>query len=126
MSQTQNKSVRSREDNLKKFGKDKPSTQPDPSLKKAWRERKRQAQAMMDLILRYGTMTKKQLEKITSKKDLTLLEQLMLKYVSWWMKDNKILIDFINRHVPYAPTKTELTGEDWQDLSIKTIIINRW
>jgi hypothetical protein len=73
---------------------------------------------MMDLVLKYKDMTKDQLEDIAKDKTLTVLELLMIKYVTSGFKDNKMLMDMMNRHVPYAPTKTEITGEDGNAIKI--------
>lgn len=100
--------------------------QPTPQQKKAWRDRKRQAQKMMDMIKQMWDMKLSQVKKRLEKKDsLTMLEVLMLKYIELGMKDSKMLIDFMNRHVPYAPTKTEVTGEDWGAIQIKKIWENK-
>ena len=80
---------------------------PDPSYKKAWRERKRQAQKIMDMILKYQAMTKGQLEEISKNRDLTILELTMIRYVAGWMKNDKFLLDMLDRHISKAPTKVE-------------------
>lgn len=84
--------------------------------KRAWRDRKRQAQRMMDMLLTYQNMTKSQIEELWKKEDLTVLELLMLKYVTSGMKDNKMLVDMIDRHISKAPT--EITGKDWAPIEV--------
>lgn len=113
------KSANKWHDNLIPWSKD-PRTITNES-KKAWWDRKKQAQKMMKMVLDYGNMTKQEIEELSKKEDLTVLELLMIKYVVTGMKDTKILVDMINRHVPYAPVKTELTWEDWWALNIKDV-----
>lgn len=121
---SKNTSKRNKNDNLIPWAFTKvQGKQPTPEQKKAWRERKRQAQRIMDMILKYQTMTTGDLREYMekNKETLTVLEYTMMKYVTEWMKDKKMMIDMINRHIPYAPTKTEITGEDWGALSITTV-----
>ena len=96
--------------------------QPDPKLKKEWRERKRQAQRMMDMILQYQTMTQEELKEMASRKDLTVLELLMIRYVTQWMKDNKMLVDMLDRHISKAPTEQKIEHE-W---NITSNIVKIW
>ncbi len=88
-----------------------------PKDKSEWRDRRRQAQRMMDLVLKYQTMTKSDLEKLDQDK-LTILELSMIKYVTSWMKDNKMLTDMIDRHISKAPQQLEHTGANGWDISI--------
>jgi len=94
--------------NLLRFWKEKPVANPTPEQKKAGWERKRQAQKMMDMVLEYQSMTKEQLEALSNNKNLTILEILMIRYVITGMKDNKMLLDMIDRHVPKAPQKMDI------------------
>lgn len=89
--------------------------------KKAGRDRKRQAQRMMDMLLTYQNMTKSQIEELWKKEDLTVLELLMLKYVTSGMKDNKMLVDMIDRHIAKAPTQMELSWPDGWAISIQDL-----
>ena len=83
-----------------------------PEQKKAGRDRKKQWQAMMDMILKYQNMTFQQIKELAEDENamaqLSVLEVTMIKYIQAWFKDNKMLIDMVNRHVWYAPTKIEL------------------
>lgn len=89
--------------------------------KKAGRDRKRQAQRMMDMLLTYQNMTKSQIEELWKKEDLTVLELLMFKYVTSGMKDNKMLVDMIDRHIAKAPTQMELSWPDGWAISIQDL-----
>lgn len=62
---------------------------------------------------------KKYMEK--HKDELTVLEYTMMKYVTEGMKDKKIMLDMIDRHVSKAPTKQEVDLDG--NLSIKSIDI---
>lgn len=122
MSKTVVKSVeRPWNKNLKSYKKWE-APQPTPAQKSAGRERKRQAQKMMDMILQYQTMTKSDLEKLSQNKDLTVLELLMIRYVVSGMKDNKMLIDMMDRHISKAPTEQKIEHE-W---NINSTIVKIW
>jgi hypothetical protein len=86
--------------------------------KSAWRDRRRNAMKMMDLLLEYQSMTKDELQNLASNPNSTMLELLMVKYITWWMKDTRLLVDYMDRHVPKAPQKMELTWEDWWAIQI--------
>lgn len=96
--------------------------QPSPESKKAWRERRRQAQQMMDMILKYQHMTQQEMDEYVEQywSQLTILEHQMNRYVKQGGKDDKMLVDMINRHVPYAPTKTEISWPDGDSIRISS------
>lgn len=108
-------------DNLRRWWFEK--EQPDPALKKAWRDRKRQAQKIMWLVLEYQNMTTSELKEHMEKhKDnLTVLEYTMMKYVTEWMKDKKIMLDMIDRHISKAPTQMEISWENWWPIYISDL-----
>ena len=88
--------------------------QPTPEQKKAGRERKRQAKKILDHMMKMWSMTKQQrLEYVKQNPDELQMDELInIKYMEEIMK-GKLLVDWMNRHIPYAPQKTELTGTDW-------------
>ena len=100
--------------------------QPTPEQKKAGRDRKRQAQKIMALVLEYQNMTTGELKKYMEKHkdELTVLEYTMMKYVTEGMKDKKIMLDMIDRHISKAPTKQEVDLDG--KLSIQSIDIKIW
>ena len=73
------------------------------------------------MLLTYQNMTKSQIEELWKKEDLTVLELLMLKYVTSGMKDNKMLVDMIDRHIAKAPTQMELSWPDGWAISIQDL-----
>jgi len=77
----------------------------------------------MSLVLEYQNMTTGELKKYMEKHkdELTVLEYTMMKYVTEGMKDKKIMLDMIDRHVSKAPTKQEVDLDG--NLSIKSIDI---
>ena len=114
MSQTPTKTPKKDpRDNLRRWGFEK--KQPSPQAKKAGRERKRQARRMMDMVLQYQNMSVAELKKYMDKhkNNLTVLEYTMMKYVTEWMKDKKIMLDMIDRHISKAPAQMELTWSEW-------------
>lgn len=80
--------------------------------KKAGRDRRRQWQAMMDLILKYQNMTFQDIKALAEDENamaqLSVLEVTMIKYIQAWFKSDKMLVDMVNRHVGYAPQKIEI------------------
>lgn len=98
--------------------------QPTWEQKSAWRERKRNAQKIMDLILQFQTLTKKELEQLAedSKDTMTILEAQMVQYVLYWSKDKKMLIDMMNRHISYAPAQQEISWKDWWAIEVKSVL----
>lgn len=84
--------------------------QPDPKLKSQWRERKKQAQIIMDKMLKYSEMTVEQLEdEIKNKgKKMSVQDYLITKYVTSGTKSEKMLVDWMDRHIAKAPTQMEI------------------
>lgn len=107
-------------DNLRKGGFEK--KQPTPAQKSAGRDRKKQAQRMMDMVLKYQTLTQSELIEMSKKKDLTVLELLMIRYVTQGMKDNKMLVDMLDRHISKAPTEQKIE----HDGNITSNIVKIW
>lgn len=101
--------------------------QPTPEQKKAGRERKRQAQKIMSLVLEYQNMTTWELKEYMEKHkdEMTVLEYTMMKYVTEGMKDKKIMLDMIDRHIAKAPTQMEIWWIDekqwWNSINIKIV-----
>ena len=102
--------------------------QPDPKLKSQWRERKKQAQIIMDKMLKYSEMTVEELEnEIKNKwKKMSVQDYLITKYVTSGTKSEKMLVDWMDRHIAKAPTQMELEHKwdiniDLSELSIKAL-----
>lgn len=92
--------------------------QPSPELKKAWRERKREASKMMNYFKVMSEKSVAEIKKHVAEQgdNMIIREALICKYIIEWFKDKKIMQDIINRHVSYAPIKQEHTGDEWADL----------
>lgn len=110
--------------NLKSFDK---HPQPSREAKSAGWERRRQAQAFMDKVMEYQDMSAEEFEKIAKdmqqdKKGFTVRDLMAFRYASKSFNNDKFLIDWINRHISYAPQKTELTGEDGKAIAISTLL----
>ena len=106
------KTIKKRPNNLKnqkKFSKD---YQPSAAAKSAGRKARKQGQMIMDKLIEYQTMTSAQLEKIKKKKGVTIIELLLVQYVSRWFDDDKMLSDLLNRHISYAPSKHEVVEKE--------------
>ncbi len=92
--------------------------QPDPKLKSQWRERKKQAQIIMDKMLKYSEMTVEQLEdEIKNKgKKMSVQDYLITKYVTSGTKSEKMLVDWMDRHIAKAPTQIEMDSKNTLEL----------
>lgn len=89
--------------------------QPSPAAKAAWWERKRQAQVIMDKMLRYGEMTVEEIKaEIASKwEKMTVQDYLITKYVLAGTKSEKMLVDWMDRHISKAPQQIEQNMSWW-------------
>lgn len=94
-------------DNLTPFTSDR---QPSPEAKRAWRQRKKEAQRMMETLMWFQEMNAEQIKAYIDKHkdEMPVKDLVMLQYLEDILKNPKIRIDWINRHVPYAPQKQEL------------------
>lgn len=101
-------SKRNKNDNLIP-GKGLLNWQPSPEAKAAWWERKKQAQIIMDKMLRYGEMTVEEIKaEISSKwEKMTVQDYLITKYVLAGTKSEKMLVDRMDRHISKAPTQID-------------------
>lgn len=101
--------------------------QPSAELKKAGRERRRQAQRIMDKILELQGMPFSELANMMKKEnlwDMTAADVICLRYVNDVMK-GKLIVDFLNRHISYAPQDYNIgTSEDIQEIKIKVTKVN--
>lgn len=77
--------------------------------KSAGRERKKQAQIIMDKMLRYWEMTVEEIKaEIASKwEKMTVQDYLITKYVLAGTKSEKMLVDRMDRHISKAPTQID-------------------
>lgn len=75
--------------------------------KKAWWNRKRQAQELMDRILLYQRMTLEEINEIVMDaekvKKLTAIEAATYKYVKHMLEDPLAYERWLDRHIPKAP-----------------------
>ena len=65
----------------------------------------------MDKMKEFGGMSLEELEIYMKENQRTmkLEDAIILKYAQDVFKDKRMTIDYLNRHVSYAPTKQELT-----------------
>lgn len=80
----------------------------------------------MDLILKFQSMTKEEIETYIreGEKTMDIGSMIILKYVEDLIKSPKMRIDWLNRHVPYAPQKQEL--EHSGEMKVTTVIKKIW
>jgi len=85
-----------------------------PQQKSQWRDRRRQAQQIMDKMLKYSEMTVEQLEdEIDNKwKKMSVQDYLITKYVTSGTKSEKMLVDWMDRHIAKAPTQIEMDSKN--------------
>lgn len=91
--------------------------QPTPEQKKAGWERKRQAQAIMDTLMRYMHLTQAEFRDLIEKIKLhpeqyTVQDVLMSRYVSKTMYTDKLMLDWMDRNISKAPVEvnTDVTS----------------
>lgn len=103
----------------KRFWIERPVPNPTPEQKRAGRERRREAQMIMDMVMNYSNMTVWELKAIAQKKgdNMTIMEARIMKYVS----NDKYLLDWLDRHIPKAPAQTEITGANGGSISVERI-----
>jgi hypothetical protein len=82
----------------------------------------------MDKMLKYSEMTVEELEnEIKNKwKKMSVQDYLITKYVTSGTKSEKMLVDWMDRHIAKAPTQMELEHKwdiniDLSELSIKAL-----
>lgn len=95
--------------------------QPSPQAKREGRERKKQAQIIMDKMLKYSEMTVEQLEdEIKNKgKKMSVQDYLITKYVTSGTKSEKMLVDWMDRHIAKAPTQMEIDQNINMNVNLK-------
>jgi hypothetical protein len=73
----------------------------------------------MDKMLKYSEMTVEQLEdEIKNKgKKMSVQDYLITKYVTSGTKSEKMLVDWMDRHIAKAPTQIEMDSKNTIDLS---------
>lgn len=87
--------------------------QPTPEQKKAGRERKKQAQKIMDDIITKSNMSVPQLKEYLAKNwnKMPAHEYAMTQYVIKMMNSDRFLMDWIDRHIGKAPQEVQHSGE---------------
>lgn len=106
--------VNSRTAWLKRWDPAKPfsaTNQPTPEQKKAGWDRKREAKRIMDQIMQLQNLTVEELKELYNKDNVHLhkvKDIISFKYVDWIMRNPRMLIDRLNRHISYAPIKWDL------------------
>lgn len=95
------------------------ANQPSSSAKKRGWERRRVAQHLMDTIIKYQNMPLGKFMEIVGKLDneesskkFKMRDILAIRYVHNSYMGDKFLLDWMNRHVPYAPQNVDLTSKD--------------
>lgn len=95
--------------------------------KKDWRDRKRERERMMNMMMKYQDMTVHDFEKIIAKIKGNELDKKSIKVgqartsnlMNAIIKDPKYGLERMDRHVSKAPT--EITGQDWEPLFDKSM-----
>lgn len=94
--------------------------QPSPLAKKEGRNRKREAQAMMDRIKKYQKLPLWEIQEILADKEkmkeLPGEDIMALQYAVKSIKTDKFILDRMDRNVSKAPV--EHTGPDWEWIPI--------
>lgn len=93
--------------------------QPTPEQKKAGRDRKRQAQKIMDEMVLYQDMTIDEFQEFIKQKDTKLWQVITATYMREIMKDKKIMTHWLDKHVPNAPQ--EISWPDWWSIDFTNL-----
>jgi hypothetical protein len=106
-----------------KAGRLATEVQPSPEAKKAGWERRRQRESIMNTLTQYMSMNRKEffdlMEDIKKNPaNYTMQESILAQYVTKTNNKDNFLMDWIDRNVEKAPTKTEITGEDGTQFQI--------
>lgn len=98
--------------------------QPTTEQRKKWRVRRKEARRILEKLMEFQEMTLEQLEymvKTDEWKKLPIKDAMLFKYLHWiFGKNPHLIIDWLNRHISYAPSKTELKTDD-SDIDYKAI-----
>lgn len=91
--------------------------QPTSQQKKEWRERRKHAQWLLDQMIKYQDLTTAEFQQLVEKMDtLPIKDKINLKRLENILNDRSFLLDWINKHVPQAPSQQEITWIDWGPL----------
>lgn len=93
--------------------------QPEKENKKAWLFRYRVFTDLLDAICRFMTMTDDEIKKRRKKNTPMILELLALKQLKHMEENPKILLAYINKHVPDLPSDINVVVEEKDPLSTK-------
>ncbi len=98
--------------------------QPSPEAKSKGWERRREAQQIMDMIMRLKNMTWKEITDLQEDvqrhpEKHTVLEVKMAQYLS----SSRFTIDFLDRHISKAPIETDITSKGEKIDSIVVTIV---
>lgn len=96
--------------------------QPTPEQKKAWWERRKQAQIIMDKLLAMQSMSLVDIVLQTQNKELPIGDLILYRYMGKVVADERFMIDWLNRHIGYAKSDDSLYIE--KDTSIKELSIS--
>lgn len=92
-----------------------------PEQKKAWWDRKKQAQAMMDRMLIYQNMSLEEFTKaVTEQGDkIKIGELITAKRMKEVLKDKRFLLDWISKHIPQAQANLSIGNDPVTGIEIK-------
>lgn len=112
---------RGKNENLTPFSAE---NQPTPEQKKEGWERKRYAQSIANQVAEYMSMDMETLldmhqDMKTNPANYTLQQATLLGYAVAGLTNPKMAVDWINRNLPYAPQKTEISGNDGSPIVIE-------
>lgn len=106
--------------NLKK-GHFTSDNQPSPESKKKGRDERKKKQKLQEMCDKYDNMTKAQLETLYKDPGTPAKELRVIQYTLRSLEDDKMIVDHINRVLPYAPKKTEVELQDKDNLRSKLL-----
>ena len=98
---------------------------------KKWRDRKREAKKIMDQLMKMSNLSFadfmvkyfivpdiKYPDRYVINPNLSVQDVILANYIKTVL-NWALMVDWLNRHVSYAPSKNEITGDDGDDIKIE-------
>lgn len=95
--------------------------QPTPEQKRAWWVRRKQGQEIMDKLLFMQWMKFYELVEKTQDTHLPVGDFILYRYMAKVCVDERFMIDWLNRHIWYAPKEDLLSIEESRSITETTV-----
>lgn len=95
--------------------------QPTPEQKKAWWERRKQGQIIMDRLLTMQSMKLCDIVIQMQNNELPIADLILYRYIAKVCADDRFMIDWLNRHIWYAPKEDLFSIEESRSITETTV-----